>query len=96
MEDCFVAAQKGKLALRPGHVDILLRGVDMLVRVSQLAEADLESWQADHAAEIDALVADLAAVKEGRAEPPLAVEAPGKREAPPLALGVEAGARSGE
>ena len=89
MEDCFVAAQKGKLALRPGHVDILLRGVDMLVRVSQLAEADLESWQADHAAEIDALVADLAAVKEGRAEPPLAVEAPGKREAPPLALGVE-------
>ncbi len=89
MEDCFVAAQKGKLVLRPEHVDILLRGVNLLVQVSQLAEADLESWQADHAGEIDALVADLTAIKEGRAEPPLAVEAPGKGEAPPLALGVE-------
>ena len=65
MEDCFVAAQKGKLVLQPGHVDILLRGVDLLVQVSQLAEAELESWQADHAAEVDALVADLTAVKSG-------------------------------
>ena len=68
MEDCFVAAQKGKLVLQPGHVDILLRGVDLLVQVAQLAEAELESWQADHAAEVDALVADLTAVKEGGVE----------------------------
>ena len=26
MEDCFVAAQKGKLVLQPAHVDILLKG----------------------------------------------------------------------
>ena len=66
MEDGFVAAQKGQFVLQPEHVDILLRGVDLLVQIAQLAEPELESWQADHAAEIDALVADLTAVKEGR------------------------------
>ena len=30
MEDCFVAAQKGKIVLQPEHVDILLQGVDLL------------------------------------------------------------------
>src|SRR6516162_8496058 len=49
MEDCFVAAQKGQLVLQPAHVDILLRGVDLLVRVAQLGEAELQAWQAGHA-----------------------------------------------
>ena len=82
MEDCFVAAQKGKLVLQPAHIDILLRGVDLLVQVSQLAESELEAWQADHADEIDALVADLTAVKEGRFKPPRQVETPRQVEAP--------------
>ncbi|MGP0068274.1 MAG: response regulator [Isosphaeraceae bacterium] len=82
MEDCFVAAQKGKLVLQPAHIDVLLRGVDLLVQVSQLAESELEAWQADHADEIDALVADLTAVKEGRFKPPRQVEAPREVEAP--------------
>jgi two-component system sensor histidine kinase and response regulator WspE len=69
MEDCFVAAQKGQLVLQPGHVDILLRGVDLLVQVAQLGEPELEAWQAGHATVVDSLVADLTAVKEGRAEP---------------------------
>ena len=30
MEDCFVAAQQGELALGPAHVDVLLRAVDLL------------------------------------------------------------------
>ena len=67
MEDCFVAAQKGKLVLRPEHVDILLHGVDLLVQIAQLGEAEVEAWQADHAPEIDALVADLTSVTEGQA-----------------------------
>ena len=41
MEDCFVEAQKGKLVLRPEHVDVLLRGVDMLAQVAQLGEAEV-------------------------------------------------------
>ena len=34
MEDGFIAAQNGKLTLRPFHVDTLLRGVDMLSRIA--------------------------------------------------------------
>lgn len=33
MEDCFVAAQHGRQPLTPCHVDALLTGVDLLVRV---------------------------------------------------------------
>ena len=55
MEDCFVAAQKGKLVLQPEHVDILLRGVDVLVQIAQIGEAEVEAWQSEHAVAIDAL-----------------------------------------
>ena len=34
MEDCFVAAQKKAIALSPGDVDVLLRGVDLLGKIS--------------------------------------------------------------
>ena len=42
MEDCFVAAQKGKLVLQPEHVDILLRGVDLWSRSPSSA---MRSWR---------------------------------------------------
>lgn len=35
MEDCFVAAQEGRLRLRQGHIDPLLGGVDLLARLAQ-------------------------------------------------------------
>src|SRR4051794_3452821 len=35
MEDCLVEAQKRTLALSPGDVDVLLRGVDLLGRISE-------------------------------------------------------------
>ena len=65
MEDCFVAAQKGKVVLQPEHVDILLKGVDLLIQIAQVAESEIEAWQAEHAVAIDALVADLTAVQAG-------------------------------
>jgi two-component system sensor histidine kinase and response regulator WspE len=64
MEDCFVAAQKGNLVLEPEHVDILLRGVDLLTQVAQIGEPEVEAWQSEHSAEIDILVAELTAVQE--------------------------------
>jgi two-component system sensor histidine kinase and response regulator WspE len=63
MEDCFVAVQKGNLVLQPKHIDILLRGVDLLVEVAQIREPDLESWQSKHSPEVDALVNELTTVK---------------------------------
>jgi anti-anti-sigma regulatory factor len=35
MEDCFVAAQKGALSLSPTDIDVLLRGVDLLGKISE-------------------------------------------------------------
>ena len=66
MEDCFVQAQKGKLLLRPEHVDVLLRGVDMLARVAQQSEAEVAVWQTEHADEIDVMVTDLQIAKDDR------------------------------
>ena len=66
MEDCFVAAQKGRLVLQPEHVDVLFRGVDMLVQISHTNAEDTDGWQCSHAAEIDALVIDLTSVQQNQ------------------------------
>ncbi|MGU7772809.1 response regulator [Burkholderia sp. MR1-5-21] len=59
MEECFVAAQGGTTALTPAHVDALLAGVDLLVRIG-----DPQGQPVD-AAEIDAFAAALAAADGG-------------------------------
>jgi two-component system sensor histidine kinase and response regulator WspE len=64
MEDCFVAVQKGNLALQPAHVDVLLKGVDLLVQIAQLDEKDVDAWQTAHAAVVDRLVVELISIKE--------------------------------
>ncbi|MDR3636891.1 MAG: hybrid sensor histidine kinase/response regulator [Isosphaeraceae bacterium] len=65
MEDCFVAAQHGKLRILPAHVDVLLNAVDLLTRISQVADDQVESWQAENEPVIAAMVADLTAILEG-------------------------------
>ncbi len=69
LEDCFVAAQKGKLVLGADHIDVLLQGVDLLVQVSQVNEPEVEAWQVEHSMQIDALVTLLTALTEGQALP---------------------------
>ena len=70
MEDCLVAAQKGKLVLEPAHVDVLLQGVDLLVQIAQIDEPEIEEWQSEHTDTIDAFVAAISAIQEGKASPP--------------------------
>ena len=67
MEDCLVAAQKGKVVLEPLHVDILLQGVDLLVQIARLDDAAIEAWQSEQAAAIDTFVAAVATVQEEKA-----------------------------
>jgi two-component system, chemotaxis family, sensor histidine kinase and response regulator WspE len=81
MEDCFVQAQKGKLVLRSEHVDVLLKGVDMLAQVAQWSEAEVQAWQTERAKEIDALVTELQTAKDDRL-PPRSVPLPSST-APP-------------
>src|SRR5215467_5413263 len=39
MEDCFVAAQERKLQLHQSEIDVLLRGVDLLLNISKRSDA---------------------------------------------------------
>ncbi len=61
MEDCFVAVQQGRIKLGQTQTDLLLRGVDLLVRIAKTSEAEITRWDAEGKAEIDAFLAALAA-----------------------------------
>ena len=64
MEDCFVAAQKGKLTLQPENIDVLLRGVDLLVKITaatRVAETDWSSFQES----VEGMVLELKQVLTG-------------------------------
>ncbi len=41
LEDCFIAAQQGKLAIRGDQVDVLLTGADLLLRLGSIEESAL-------------------------------------------------------
>lgn len=57
MEDCFVAAQQGAIALdRADQLDVLLTGIDLLLRIAQLPETEIETWLVESQAEIESVV----------------------------------------
>ena len=71
MEDGFIAAQNGKLTLRPAHVDVLLRGVDMLGRVANGSKDPTVDWNL-FTAEVTPLVAEITAALSDTATLPAA------------------------
>src|SRR3954453_12879305 len=62
MEDCFVAAQEGALALLPGDVDVLLRGVDLLGKISEATRDPGGDLANDFAGPVKSLVVELVAM----------------------------------
>lgn len=88
LEDCFVLAQQGRLLLQKKHIDVLLRGADLLARIAAPPDGD-EAW-ADHAgsAEVQAfLVALPNAMSGGEAAPwpaPASTSAPTPAAAEPV------------
>jgi len=48
MEDCLVSAQEGRLYLQPEHIDALLQGTDLLMRIAtpgnDVGPADIEAY----------------------------------------------------
>lgn len=49
MEDCLVSAQEGRLYLQPEHIDALLQGTDLLMRIatpgaSNVAQPDIDAY----------------------------------------------------
>ncbi len=74
MEDCFVAAQKSKIVLRSEATDLLLRAVDLLMRIALTPEDQLSGWQGSERATVDQMIAQLKAVTQGQSvAPPPAV-----------------------
>ncbi|PTT32644.1 chemotaxis protein CheA, partial [Pseudomonas sp. HMWF021] len=85
MEDCLVSAQEGRLLLRPEHIDALLQGTDLLMRIATPANApqpaDIEAFVALMGRLLDP-VASLApstppmAELQMQAPPPTPIETP--------------------
>lgn len=59
MEDCFVAAQRSQITLGGTQVDVLLTGVDMLMRIAQSKDSELPAWEGERMSEIDDVVRSL-------------------------------------
>jgi len=59
MEDVFVAAQMEKIVIARDHIDILLKGVDLLTAIAKIPETETGKWLSDHNSDINGLVAEL-------------------------------------
>jgi chemotaxis protein histidine kinase CheA len=66
LEDCFVAAQDGRLVLSSDGIDVLLRGVDALQRITLPESSDKGAVVED---ELRELLEALGAVRSGKAAP---------------------------
>ncbi|PTX92182.1 hypothetical protein DB346_24900 [Verrucomicrobia bacterium LW23] len=67
MEDVFVAAQQGRVALGAPQVDDLLTAVDFLTRLRTLQEHEVDSWKASVRGEVAVLEARLCGLLESDA-----------------------------
>ncbi|MDB6087848.1 MAG: chemotaxis protein CheA [Gammaproteobacteria bacterium] len=56
MEDCFVAAQEGRVTLDQRHIDELLRGVDLLQQLARTDEQELDRWETQKLEEVESFL----------------------------------------
>ncbi|WPN48212.1 hybrid sensor histidine kinase/response regulator [Pseudomonas sp. P8_241] len=80
MEDCLVSAQEGRLLLRPEHIDALLQGTDLLMRIAtpnnNPQSADIDAYVVLMARLLDPTAARVASAAPVMAELQLEVFAP--------------------
>ncbi|MCI4370989.1 MAG: Hpt domain-containing protein, partial [Thermoplasmata archaeon] len=69
LEDDFVAAQRGELAIKSPDVDVLLKAVDLLGQIAMLPEERSASWQLENEGRIEATVASLVRLRTRVVEP---------------------------
>jgi len=92
MEDCFVAAQDGKITLTGAHIDVLLTCVDFLAKISDLEENKIQEWLTENEPEIEKAVQSLSNVQPGntlaetaKPEPPAAAPTATAKKIEPVA-----------
>ena len=59
MEDCFVAAQEGSITINNDNIDTLLKGVDILVDISELSPNSSPDWFSENATNVESIVNDV-------------------------------------
>jgi two-component system sensor histidine kinase and response regulator WspE len=62
MEDCFVAAQEGRLTLWKKPIDLLLGATDLLARIAHTLETDIGQWEGEKKKDIDTCLASLTGI----------------------------------
>jgi two-component system sensor histidine kinase and response regulator WspE len=67
MEEVFVTAQRGQIVLAQGEIDLLLRGVDLLHRIAQTPEAEIDKWTGENGGEVTQFLASLSTAGRGGA-----------------------------
>jgi two-component system sensor histidine kinase and response regulator WspE len=77
MEECFVGAQQRRIALHRGHIDELLRGVDLLQQIARTGDEDMGRWEMQTPVEVETF---LDALKRVAPSPPVGRE-PGTTDA---------------
>jgi len=70
MEDCFVAVQKKVIGFSPGDIDVLLRGVDLLARISSATRDPNLDLAQEFSGPVQEAVAELQAVLSGTGTSP--------------------------
>lgn len=59
MEELLVTAQKSQVRLTSNHVDLLLRGVDLLGQIGTAIGPAFDEWDQSHTAELNAVIQQL-------------------------------------
>lgn len=70
LEDCFVAAESGRMQLHQAQVDVLFQGVDLLAQLAKGTETSILAWETERADSIAAFLGSLAVVIGSAAKPP--------------------------
>ena len=65
LEDVFVAAQKGKIALRAADIDVLLAASDVFATLADITEAGIDGWTVANRAAVDPLTDALGHMVKG-------------------------------
>jgi two-component system, chemotaxis family, sensor histidine kinase and response regulator WspE len=65
MEECFVAAQHGRLTLYQASIDQLLGALDLLTRIASIAESEIGQWVQQNTLEIETCLSRLDTIVDG-------------------------------
>jgi two-component system sensor histidine kinase and response regulator WspE len=86
MEDCLVEAQQGRLILQQRHIDLLLQGVDLLLRIARAPEQEAAQWAEQQSKELNDFINALERiVEDGQQAKPEAEAREAPQEAPEAA-----------